>query len=276
MLAIVLALGTSVAYGTANFLGPLLGRTHPLAAVLLVGQTAALVAAGVLVLVVGEAPPSTRGVLLGVLAGAGNAIGLAAFLRATQLGPVGVVAAIGALGTVVPVVVGIAGGESLSALQTGGIVLAVLGAALSAVRGADGEGATPAGVAWAVVGALGFGLLLSALPAAAEEGTAWALLDARLAVVASLVAGVLVLRAPVRTDPKAVPVLAVPGLMLLAGTLAYAEATARGALSVVSVLASLATVVTVGLGFAVLGERLTRIQRTGVGAAVAGTVLLAA
>ncbi len=275
MLAIVLALGTSLAYGTANFLGPLLGRKHPLGAVLLVGQAAALVAAGALVLAVGDTPPSTRGVLFGLLAGTGNAIGLACFLRAAQLGPVAIAAAIGALGTVVPVIVGIAGGESLSPLQVGGVVLAVLGAALAAVRGAGGEGATPAGVMWAVTGALGFGLLLSALPEAAEEGTAWALLDARVAVVVSLVAGVLVLRAPVRTDARTAPLLAVPGLLLLAGTLAYAEAAARGALSVVSVLASLATVVTVALGFVLLGERLTRVQRTGVAAAVAGSVLLA-
>ncbi len=275
MLAIVLALGTSVSYGIANFLGPLLGRTHPLGAVLLVGQLAALAAAGALVVAVGEPPPPGWALALGVLAGAGNALGLAAFLRATQLGPVAIASAIGALGTVVPVFVGLAGGESLSALQVAGIVLAVAGAALAAQRGSDGVGTTPAGVAWAVTGALGFGLLLSALPAAAEEGTAWALLDARIAVVLSIAVGVVGLRAPARAAARSLPALAAPGLLLLLGTLLYAEATARGALAVVSVLASLATVVTVALGFAVLGERLTRVQQVGVAAAVSGTVLLA-
>ncbi len=275
MLAIVLALGTSVSYGIANFLGPLLGRTHPLGAVLLVGQLAALAAAGALVVAVGEPPPPGWAIALGVLAGAGNALGLAAFLRATQLGPVAIASAIGALGTVVPVFVGLAGGESLSALQVAGVVLAVAGAALAAQRGSDGVGTTPAGVAWAVTGALGFGLLLSALPAAAEEGTAWALLDARIAVVLSIAVGVVGLRAPARAAARSLPALAAPGLLLLLGTLLYAEATARGALAVVSVLASLATVVTVALGFAVLGERLTRVQQVGVAAAVLGTVLLA-
>jgi drug/metabolite transporter (DMT)-like permease len=275
VLAIVLALGTSVSYGIANFLGPLLGRTHPLGAVLLVGQLAALAAAGALVVAVGEPPPPGWAIALGVLAGAGNALGLAAFLRATQLGPVAIASAIGALGTVVPVFVGLAGGESLSALQVAGVVLAVAGAALAAQRGSDGVGTTPAGVAWAVTGALGFGLLLSALPAAAEEGTAWALLDARIAVVLSIAVGVVGLRAPARAAARSLPALAAPGLLLLLGTLLYAEATARGALAVVSVLASLATVVTVALGFAVLGERLTRVQQVGVAAAVLGTVLLA-
>ena len=154
---------------------------------------------------------------------------------------------------------------------------AIAGAALAAQRGGEeGRPVRPAAVGWAAVSALGFGLLLIALPAAAEDGTAWALLDARAAVVVLLVAGVLALRTPFAFRAAAAPVLAVPGLLLLLGTLFYAEASARGLLSVVSVLASLATVVTVTLAFVVLGERLARVQQVGVAAAIAGTVLLAA
>jgi uncharacterized membrane protein len=46
-------------------------------------------------------------------------------------------------------------------------------------------------------------------------------------------------------------------------------------LSVVSVLASLSTVVTVALAYVILGERLTLAQRVGVALAVAGSILLA-
>jgi uncharacterized membrane protein len=55
----------------------------------------------------------------------------------------------------------------------------------------------------------------------------------------------------------------------------YAEATQRGLLSVVSVLASLATVVTVTLSYFILGERLNAMQRTGVASATLGVILLA-
>ncbi len=89
------------------------------------------------------------------------------------------------------------------------------------------------------------------------------------------VAGALALGAPMGSAPRALPKLAIPGLLLLAGTLMYAEATQRGLLSVVSVLASLATVVTVTLAFFVLGERLNALQRAGVALATAGVVLLA-
>ncbi|HEV2812514.1 MAG TPA: EamA family transporter, partial [Solirubrobacteraceae bacterium] len=82
-------------------------------------------------------------------------------------------------------------------------------------------------------------------------------------------------RAPMTSAPSALPKLAIPGLLLLAGTLMYAEATQRGLLSVVSVLASLATVVTVTLSYFILGERLNAMQRTGVAAATLGVVLLA-
>src|SRR5687768_5027251 len=77
VLAIVLALGTSIAYGTSNFMGPLLGKRHSVSAVLLAGQVAALAGAVGIVLAAGEGVPPMRGILLGVIAGAGNVLGLA-------------------------------------------------------------------------------------------------------------------------------------------------------------------------------------------------------
>jgi drug/metabolite transporter (DMT)-like permease len=276
MLAIVLALGTSVAYGVSNFFGPLLGRSHPQAAVLLAGQAAALVGAVLLVVVVADPFPSGEGVALGLLAGVGNIAGLATFYRAAELGPISIAAAIGATGTTLPVIYGLASGESLQPNEAAGIVLAIAGAVLAAQKG-DPVVIPANAAAWAVLSAFGFGGFLIALPEAVDNGgTAWALLDARLAVVVLLVAGALVLRAPMRpSSASALPLLTVPGLLLLGGTLMYAEATQRGLLSVVSVLASLATVVTVTLSYFILHERLNTIQRTGVASATLGVVLLA-
>jgi drug/metabolite transporter (DMT)-like permease len=275
LLAVVLALGTSVAYGTSNFFGPLLGRRHTVAAVLLCGQLAALACAVLLVTLTGEAAPSGRSVAFGLLAGAGNVLGLATFYRAAQLSSVSVVSAIGATaGTALPVVFGLATGDALSALQAAGIVAAVAGGALAA-QGSAGAVVTAPGVAWSLVSALGFGTLLVALPEAAEGGTAWAILDARLAVVVLLVAGIAALRLPWRAPGRDVPLLSLPGVLLLAGTLAYAEATQRGLLSVTAVLASLATVVTAALAFAIAHERLSRVQRAGIVLATVGVVLLA-
>ena len=274
MLAVLLALGTSVSYGVSNFLGPLLTRRHSLATVLLVGQVAALVGAAAIVVGSGDAAPPATAIAIGFLAGVGNILGLATFYRAAELGPISIVAAIGATGTVLPVIFGLATGDRLSITEAAGIVLALTGAMLAAQRGGTVEVSARA-AAWAGVSAFGFGGFLIALPEAADDGTAWALLDARVAVVVLLVAGILVLRAPVRAPAGQLPLLAVPGLLLLGGTLMYAEATQRGLISVVSVLASLATVVTAALSYVFLHERLSAIQRLGIAFATLGVVLLA-
>jgi drug/metabolite transporter (DMT)-like permease len=275
VLAIVLALGTSIAYGSSNFLGPRLGERLTSSAVLLFGQLAALIAAALFVLGTGDAAPPQDAILLGILAGTGNVLGLAAFYKAATSSSVSVVSAIGGgVGTALPVVFGLATGDELSTTQAAGILVAMAGGVLAAQSSVHAV-VTGAGVGWSLLSAIGFAGLLIALPEAAEDGTAWALLDARIAVVVLLIAGIAVLRLPARAPVKSVPLLAVPGLLLLLGTLMYAEATQRGLLSVVAVLASLATVVTAALAFFIAGERLSAVQRAGIALATLGVILLA-
>lgn len=274
MLAIVLALGTSVAYGTSNMLGPVLNRRYALGAILLAGQVAALAGAVILVAFSGEGPPDAGAIAMGCLAGAGNVLGLSAFLRAAQLGSVSIVASIGATGTGLPVLIGLTNGDTLTVLQVIGIVVAIGGGVLAA-QSSEHATIEPAGVAWSLAAALGFGTMLTALPEAAKDGQAWALLDARISVVVLLVAGILVLRADWRVSPRAIPALSFPGILLFLGTIMYTEATARGQLSVSAVLASLATVVTATLAVVFYRERLSAIQWGGVLLATTGVVLLA-
>jgi uncharacterized membrane protein len=73
---------------------------------------------------------------------------------------------------------------------------------------------------------------------------------------------------------RALPKVALPGVLLFAGTLMYAAATREGLLSVVSVIATLFPVVTVTLALVFLHERLSRTQWVGVAAALTGVVLL--
>jgi drug/metabolite transporter (DMT)-like permease len=278
-MAIALALGTSACYGVANFLGPLFNRRFPLGSVLLVGQIAATLVALVAVVVAGESVPGGRAVALAAVAGVGNAIGLAGFLRATELGPVSIVAPIGNTGTIIPVVYGLAIGEALHALEAVGIVLAIAGAALAArvpehrqEEHHDIRRCLP----FAIAGAVGFGVLLTALPPASEDGRFWALLDARIALVAFLVVLVAARRESVRVPVGALPRLTLPGLFLITGTLLYILATEHGAVSIASVCASLNPVVTVTLSLALLGETVTRTQTIGIAAAIAGVALIAA
>ena len=280
MLAVVLALGSSACYGVSNFIGPLLARRHTLVTVLIISQLAALVACAVYLVAAGGAALPRSALLLAILAGAGNAGGLIAFYRAAQLGALAVAAPIGALGAIVPVAWGLATGDTLRPTQAVGILLALAGSALAARRAEPGGAAglahpdPRASALWAAASALAFGVFLTALPLASEDGRAWAIFDARVALLAMLAvwAGRRVTEVRITRD---LPLLAVPGVLLVAGTIVYTLAYDKGQLSLVSVAGSLFPVFTVSLGVIVLGERLSRLQAAGVVAAMVGVVLIA-
>ncbi|HST56619.1 MAG TPA: EamA family transporter [Solirubrobacteraceae bacterium] len=280
MLVIALALGSSACYGVSNFLGPQLVKRHALVSVLVLSQVAALCACAVyLVAAAGRSFPAS-GMWLALLAGLGNAGGLIGFYKAAELGPLAVAAPIGAMGAVIPVVWGLASGDSLRAPQIAGLVLAMGGATLAAHRTPAGDEYAAryinprASALWAAASAVAFGVFLTALPKAAAYGRPWALFDARLVMVVLLVLWAGRNLSAIRIERRSA-VLAVPGLLLVTGTLMYTAAADRGQLSLVSVLGSLFPIFTVGLGVAVLSERLSRVQTAGVAAALTGIVLIA-
>lgn len=280
--AVLLALLTALTYGLANYLGPLLTRTSPLAGVLLVGQVASLAGAAVLLLLRGGPVPDGHSLVLGLLAGMANGVALASLYAASAVVPLSVLSPIGATGSAVPVLVALALGERPGPLQLVGIPVAVVGVVLAAARPGsehDTEEVArrrPAGLGLAVLSAVGFGTFLTLFAEASKGGQAWAVLSSRACLLACTVLVVLVARPAVRVPLRTVPLLAVPGLLLLAGTASYGAASSLGLVSVVSVLASLSPVVTVGLAVLLLSERLARAQRVGVALALAGVVLLAA
>jgi drug/metabolite transporter (DMT)-like permease len=227
--------------------------------------------------------PSLGEAGVAALAGAGNALGLLAFYRAASVGPLSIAAPLGSLGALVPVLVGVAQGEGVGGLKLPAIALAMTGVALAARPGtprADTAGATRddrrAAAGWALLSSVGFGIFLAGMAPAADAGIFWAVLVSRVSLLAIFVAVAWWVGAALRVSGRDLPRVAVPGLLLFGGTLLYTAATREGDLSVVAVLGSLFPVVTVGLAFALLGERLTRVQGAGAAAAMVGSVLLAA
>ncbi|MDP9182858.1 MAG: EamA family transporter, partial [Actinomycetota bacterium] len=122
-MSVALALLSSLLWGGSDFLGGTASRR--LAAIVVVGasQLVALVLLVPLAVTVGERPDH---LWAGVAAGLTVTAGLAAFYAALAAGTMGVVAPIAATGAVVPVVVGLVGGESPAAVQLAGIVVALL------------------------------------------------------------------------------------------------------------------------------------------------------
>ena len=117
-------------------------------------------------------------------------------------------------------------------------------------------------------------MFLAAIGPAADDHPGWAVAVSRASLLVVLLAVVVRERGFDAVEARRLPLLAVPGLLLFLGTIAYATATTKGDLSVVRVLGTLFPVVTVGLAIGFDGERLRRSQGAGIVAAIAGVVLL--
>jgi drug/metabolite transporter (DMT)-like permease len=275
LLALVLALGSSVVWGAADFAGGSLTRRLPAFAVTLVSQAAGF--AALLLVVAFRGSLEGRSLWLGALAGIGGGVGLAAFYRALSLGTMSVVSPLVACGAIVPFAISIATGERPSALAIAGAVVALGGAVLASVeerRAATPERARAIGLA--VVAAVALGLFVYFLGLAARDGDALsALVGARLGSLPTLLLLALATRSPLVVRTSLLAVAAV-GVADVTANALFALATTQGLLSLTSVLGSLYPVVTVLLAHALLHERLTATQKAGVGAALAGVVAISA
>jgi len=273
MLALVLGLAASLAWGLADFLGGFQAKRLPALVVVAFGQLASLTVLTVLLAVSGRGVPEAV-LLPAVLAGIGLSIGLAAFYRALAVGKMGVVAPITATGTVIPVLAGIAAGDRLGTLQVAGLALAVVGVTLSVRSSDDGEGGR-AGIGAAVVAALGLGSSLVFIEQASDHGVLPTLLVARCAGLATLAVALAVTRTVPSVGRDQLAAVLGIGVLDMAATGLYALASTQGQLSVAAVSAALYPAVTVVLARFALHEHLARAQVLGLGAILVGVCLLA-
>ena len=270
MLAIALALGSSVVWGTADFLGGVFTRRLSLAPVLVVSQLAGLIAIGAALAVAGGFDGTAFAVGMG--AGASGAVGIAAFYRALATGTISIVSPVSACGALVPVALALIDGERPGALALAGCAIALAGAVLASVHEYAGDHpAARSSVVLAATAALGIGGFLFLISHASRGGHALpALLGGRTASLALLLAGTLATRSSLRLEPAQVPAVAGIGLLDSGANALFVAAAARGYLSVVSVLGSEYPVVTVVLAQTLLGERVSRPQAAGIMLALAG------
>lgn len=286
----LLALASSLLWGTGDFLGGHRSRTWGVLRVLAWSQLATLVLLWLAVLVAStqyglEVP--ARAVAIGALGGCAGVIALAAFYRALAIGPMAVVPPIAAAGVVVPVVVGLATGDPPTRLTYLGIVVAVVGVVLASLGTgpADAAGSVrrivPTTLVLCLVAACGFACIFVALDIAAGNSAARAVVataGVRVGSFATLLVAILATRSRpwAGVSPATALGFAAIGVLDTGANLLFALATALGELEVVSVLGSLYPAVTSALAHVVLKERLGRIQLVGVVLALAGVGVLAA
>ncbi len=280
MLALALALSSSLCWGVADFIGGLQARRLSALWVVLLSQAIGLGAVIVVLAVRGTGPPDLGRLLPAVGAGVAGIAGLSAFYRALAIGTMSIVAPIAATGVAVPVIVGIAGGDRPAALQLAGIAAATVGVMLASREpepaGSAARVATRSTLVLSLVAALGFGTFFVGLRAGARADVLWALFASRGAGVAALAGAAVALRPPARIARSNLRTLAVIGTLDVSANGLFALASRHGLLSIVSVAGSLYPVATVVLARAVLGERVRRLQEVGIVAALAGVVMIAA
>ncbi|MDT7571445.1 MAG: hypothetical protein QOE05_1619 [Actinomycetota bacterium] len=278
-----LGLLSSVLWGVSDFLGGTASRRLPVSSVLGLSQLVALLLLVPLASVTGALDTPRSYLLPAAVAGAVGIAALGMFFRALSLGTMGVVAPVAALGVAVPVVVGLARGESPSTWQLAGILVAVVGVVLASGPELSGRGA--GGATALLLGggaAVGFGVVLLLVAEATQgdiDSVVMTLLTMRATSVLLLSALLLAVVRRRGWDLQvgrgdALVILSV-GVFDVAANGTYAVAVRLSLVSVASVLASLYPVVTALLAYRVHGERLRRVQLVGVAASLVGVALLA-
>ena len=280
MLPVGLGLLVATVYGAADFFGGLASRRRAATVVVLWSQSVGLVALALLVPLVGGSP-SARDLGLGAGAGLVGLCGVLLLYRGLGAGRMAVVAPLTAVGAaLVPLVVGVAGGDGLPALRLAGVAAALIGVALVS-RPPPQADAVPPRTAVATEVALGlgaglaFGLVFVLLAAVGDDAGLWPVLVQRTASVPAALLLTSALHLSRRVGRADLRVIIPTGLCDAAANALFVLAARAGALSVVGVISSLYPASTVLLAAVVLKERITRPQAAGLALAGAGVVLLA-
>jgi drug/metabolite transporter (DMT)-like permease len=307
--SVLLGLLAAATYGSSDFLAGLTSRRLP-AIVVTAGAQAICLLVGLVAIVFypGDGIDGTV-VLWAAASGLGSAGGTFALYRGLGGGEMSVVATLsGLLTAVIPVIVGLATGDSLTALAAIGIIAAIPAIGLVSWSGGAG-GARGSGAIWGILAGLGFGLLFVGYDRAGSEAGAWPLVVGEgVATLLTIAPAALALRQSeavvegvggsgeaageaaagsgeaagegaaggrvAGVDRQSLTLLLAAGLLAGAANLSFIIANHHGELAVVAVLTALYPGFTVVLARIVLGERWSSAQKVGLVTALVATFLV--
>lgn len=280
MATIVFALLSATLYGSADFLGGLATRRSSVMPVMIFSQLAGLIT---LLLALPYLPPTTAthaDFAWGALAGGALGIGLMLLYQGLATGKMSVVAPVTAvLAVVVSAVAGILLGDRLSLSASLGVVLAIGAIALISQDGPQKATREP-GLGIALASALLAGVLIGVFFAALKQSSPTSgllpLVSARLAALVVLGFVACWRQSPLRVGRDAVWLIVVGGALDILANVLYLLATHVGMLTIAATLTSLYPASTILLARLVLGERLRRIQITGLACAGVGIAFIGA
>jgi len=224
----------------------------------------------------------------GVCAGVLNTAATLALYRSFEIGKMSIVAPISASYPALTMLLSAITGERLTAARFAGLALILVGVVIVArgeVMPGDANpldekvhpGKKNLGVGWALFASLGFGVMfwllgIRVVPLLGSAPSVWLI---RLTSVVMTAAVILLLRRPIALPQKGANrwILGI-GILDTSAYVFNNYGLMHEQVSVVSVLASLYGAVTVALAATILGEKISRMQWTGIAAIFAGIVLI--
>ncbi|CAL9281231.1 MULTISPECIES: DMT family transporter [unclassified Streptomyces] len=276
MIALLLALGSSLAYGCADFLGGLGARKAHVLRTVMIAAPASLAVELLLWPLLG-ASFSTATLAWGAASGVASAAAFALLYRTLAIGPMNVLSPVTALvSAALPVAVGLLQGEHLGATALVGLPLALVAVVL--VSAGHGTGtARPSRTALLLAFGAGAAIALQLVflhQAPADSGVAPLIVGRAVSSAVTLAAAGLMFR---RLGPErpAYGMSAAAGALDSVANLLFLLAARSGDLAVVAVITALYPAGTVLLARTVLAERLHRGQLVGLGTAAVAVSLLA-
>jgi drug/metabolite transporter (DMT)-like permease len=275
----LLALLSSVLWGTADYLAGNLSKRFKALAVTGVSQVFGLIFGVSAILLFSDfiSPNlSMDGYFLpGIIAGIAGFIGLTAFYTGLATGRMGVVSPISSLSVVIPLVFALSQGERPTSTQTLGIVIAIAGAFLAS--GPEVKNGLPIKpLLYALVAAFGFGTALTFIAVGSETDSLHTMTAMRCASVTICVLIALRYRTIGGFSKRELPLLFFIGVADFLANFFLGVATTKGLVSIAMVFGSLFPIVTILLAYKFLHERLHRVQYIGIVAALSGVILIAA
>lgn len=276
-MASLLAILSSILWGSADFFGGKLSKRYQAIAVTAVSQAFGLLI-GITIILVSSSwiKPnlSWDGYFLsGVCAGLLGFLGLIAFYTGLATGRMGVVAPISALSVLIPLTIAFINGEKPSSTQLLGMGIALTGAVFASGPELKG-GLAVKPIVLAVIAAFGFGTAIAFIARGSASSAIMTMTTMRFSTF--IVA--LFLFARFRTTggfkKKDMPLLVGIGAADFIANLLLGVATTKGLVSLAVVLGSLYPIVTALLAFKILHERLHKIQYVGIGFAIAGVAVI--
>lgn len=274
-ISLLLATGSAITIGGADFVGGLAARRMPAIPFTASAQTVNVV------LLLALAPFSSgivasRDIVFGVLAGIAGSIAFAVFLIALAAGPMSIVSPVSAVvGASGAAALGIALGDRPTTLALVGGVLGILAIAMVASEGRGGRTIRWKTLALAIGAGVGFGAFIVLLDRPSKEAGLWPLVAARIAGVIALTLLATLRRERARPRGALIPLaLAVGGFETIA-IISLQAALHAGSLTLVAIVSSLYPVTTVLLARFTLHERLARHQLVGVALALGAVSMIA-